>query len=317
MIENSRSGGIFFTSIFVAMNILLTGANGFLGYYLTQQLLNKGHTVIATAKGARLPYFNTAPGYRYYQLDIADPAAITAILSATQPNLVIHAGAMSKPDVCETERELAWNTNVIATRHLAAASAAFKSHFIFLSSDFVFSGEKDTYAEEDATGPVNYYGVTKAAAEVEVRQYPFDWSIIRTVLVYGHPVTGKGNIITVVREKLETGQGYSVFGDQLRTPTYVEDLASGIVSIVQKRATGIYHLSGTDRLSPYDIAVRTAQFLHLDGSLLKKVEAHEFSQSARRPPKTCFDISKARRDLGYAPLLFEEGLQKTFRQREA
>jgi dTDP-4-dehydrorhamnose reductase len=130
--------------------------------------------------------------------------------------------------------------------------------------------------------------------------------------VYGKPVTGKANLLTVVKEKLEKGEEYQVVNDQVRTPTYVEDLAAGIVSVIERKATGIYHLSGVDILTPYEIACRVADHLQLNKSLIKKVTAANFSQPARRPPKTGFIIEKARKKLGFHPVSFAEGLHRTF-----
>ena len=131
-------------------------------------------------------------------------------------------------------------------------------------------------------------------------------------MVYGKNHSGHSNLLKIVREKLEKGEEYSVFDDQVRTPTYVEDLAKGIVSIIEKKAKGIFHLSGKDVLTPYQIAIETAEYLKLDNSLIKKVTAANFSQPAKRPLKTGFIIEKARNELGYAPISFEEGLKKTF-----
>jgi dTDP-4-dehydrorhamnose reductase len=100
--------------------------------------------------------------------------------------------------------------------------------------------------------------------------------------------------------------------DQVRTPTYVEDLARGIIAIIEKKAKGIFHLSGKDVLTPYQMAVKTAEQLSFDKLLLKKVTAASFTQTAKRPANTGFVIDKARRELGYEPLSFEEGLKKTF-----
>ncbi|HEX2627401.1 MAG TPA: SDR family oxidoreductase [Chitinophagaceae bacterium] len=293
------------------MNILLTGANGFLGYYLTQQLLQQNHIVIATGKGEnRLPF--TSPAFIYEPMDFTDPYAVHDVFEKHQPDVVIHSGAISKPDDCEKDQWQAYVTNVEGTVTLLTNAESYKSLFIFLSTDFIFSGEKGMYVEDDEAGPVNYYGQTKLEAEAAVKDYPFDWSIVRTVLVYGQPHGGKGNILTVVKDKLEKGEEYSVFNDQVRTPTYVEDLASGIVAIVDKKATGVYHLSGEDVLTPYEMACRLADHLGMNRSLIKKVTAEEFVQPAKRPAKTGFDISKAKRDLGFNPVSFEEGLGKTF-----
>jgi dTDP-4-dehydrorhamnose reductase len=131
-------------------------------------------------------------------------------------------------------------------------------------------------------------------------------------LVYGKPITGKANILTIVKEKLEKGEEYSVVNDQVRTPTFVKDLTSGIISIIERKAKGIYHLSGEDVLTPFEMACKVADYFGLNKSLIKKVTAADFSQPAKRPPKTGFVINKARKELGYNPVSFEEGLRRTF-----
>jgi dTDP-4-dehydrorhamnose reductase len=168
------------------------------------------------------------------------------------------------------------------------------------------------YREDDVPGPVNYYGRTKLEAEEAVKEYEHDWTIVRTVLVYGKNHSGHNNLLKIVKEKLEKGEEYKVFDDQVRTPTYVEDLAKGIVSVIEKRATGIFHLSGKDILTPYQMAIKTAEHLKIDSSVIKKATVASFSQPAKRPLKTGFVIDKARKELGYEPGSFEEGLNKTF-----
>jgi dTDP-4-dehydrorhamnose reductase len=292
--------------------VLITGANGFVGYYLIQQLLDKNFAVVATGKGGnRLPY--QQENFCFRSLDFTSKENVAAVFQDVKPQVVVHCGAISKPDECEQNREAAFLSNVTGTINLLEASAAVQAHFVFLSTDFVFSGEKGFYQEEDERLPVNYYGETKVLAEDEVRQYPFRWSIVRTVLVYGKTFSGRENIVTNTAIALQQGKALKIFDDQVRTPTYVEDLATGLVAIVQKGATGIYHISGEDIKTPYEVAVETARLLNLDSSLITPVKAHEFDQPARRPAKTGFDISKAKRELGYQPLSFKEGLKRTFR----
>jgi dTDP-4-dehydrorhamnose reductase len=149
-------------------------------------------------------------------------------------------------------------------------------------------------------------------AEDAVMEYEFDWSIVRTVLVYGKPQTGRVNILTVVKEKLEKGEEYSVFDDQVRTPTYVQDLVSAIISIIEKKATGLFHISGETVFTPYQIAIETADYLKLDKSLIKKITAADLPQPARRPLKTGFNIDKAKKELNFKPIPFSEGLKKSF-----
>ena len=291
--------------------ILVTGANGFLGFYLVQQLLQKGQNVVATGKGSnRMPIHDG--NFRYQSLDFTDKENVAAVFAATSPDVIVHCGAISKPDECELNREAAFLANVTGTINLLDAAAARKAHFLFLSTDFVFSGEKGFYKEEDERGPVNYYGQTKMLAEDEVVKYPFGWSMVRTVLAYGKTFSGRENIVTNTAKALKEGRPLKIFNDQVRTPTYIEDLAAGLVTMIESRAEGGYHLSGEDVRTPYEVAMETARFLHLDTSLITPVQAAEFKQPAARPPKTGFDISKAKYDLGYRPLSFPEGLRQTF-----
>mgnify|MGYP001300061698 FL=1 len=293
------------------MKILITGANGFLGYYLAGQLLDTEHTIIATGRGEnRLPY-GERENFQYYPMDFTDPFSVHDVFEQVRPDVVIHAGAMSKPDECETQQWQAYLVNVEGTVTTMLNAAEHKSFFIFVSTDFVFDGGQGMYLEDDPTAPVNYYGKTKQEAEEAVREYEGDWAIVRTVMVYGKPVLSRGNILSVVKEKLEKGEQYSVFDDQIRTPTYVEDLAKGIVQIVLRRAKGIYHLCGKDVMTPYDMALSVAGFLGKDVSLLRRITSADLKQPARRPEKTGLNIDKARRELGYEPLSFEEGLRRT------
>ena len=297
---------------FFIMKVLITGANGFLGYYLVQQLLEKKFSVIATGKGpCRLPFTHDRY-FQYLPMDFTDPFSVHDVFENIKPDVVIHAGAMSKPDECETNQMLAFLVNVEGTVQLLINAAEKRSFFIFLSTDFVFDGERVMCKETDGPNPVNYYGRTKLEAEEAVREYEFDWAIVRTVLVYGKNHSGHNNILKIVKEKLEKGEEYSVVDDQVRTPTYVEDLAKGIVSVIEKKATGIFHLSGKDILTPYQMAIKTAEHLGYDHSCIKRVTAVSFSQPAKRPLRTGFVIDKARKELGYEPVTFEEGLKKTF-----
>jgi len=293
------------------VKILLTGANGFLGHYLTAQLLQKKYQVIATGKGeSRLPFAHLQH-FEYSTMDFTDPNQVEKVFDKYQPDFVVHAGAMSKPDDCELQQELARRINVEGTGLLLQNATKYKAAFLYVSTDFVFDGDKGMYDEKDTPNPINYYGKTKLEAEVLVQAYSYHWAIARTVLVYGKPLTGRSNILTIVKEKLKKGEEYSVVSDQLRTPTYVEDLAIGIILMIEKKATGIYHLSGADILTPYDMACAVADYLGLNPSLLKKVTAASFSQPASRPLKTGFNIDKASRELGFEPVSFETGLRKT------
>lgn len=294
------------------MKVLLTGINGFLGFYLARQLLEKGYFVIATGKGINRVSFETHPNFIYREMDFTDPFRVHDVFEESKPEVVLHAGAMSKPDECERNQWQAYLVNVEGTLSLLLNAAEYKSHFIFLSTDFVFDGKEGMYREDALRNPVNFYGKTKLEAEDAVKEYEYAWTIVRIITAYGKSYSTRKSFPEIIKEILEKGEAYNVFDDQVRTPTYAGDIASGILSVIEKNATGIYHLSGMDVLTPYQMALQVASYLQLDHFKLKKVIATEFPQPAIRPLKTGFSIEKAKQDLDFSPISFREGLKKTF-----
>ena len=293
------------------MKILITGSNGLLGQNLVNILLNQtAHEIIATSKREPRSVVQNNR-LHYYSLDITDGMAVNGLLEKLQPDTIIHCAALTQVDECEENPIKAWEINVTATRFLLDAAKKINAFFIFLSTDFVFDGMNGPYKEEDTVGPVSYYGSTKVAAEKAVEESGFPYAIVRTCLLYGNILFGiRSNIITWVKENLEQGKKIKVVSDQWRTPTYIEDLAKAIVTITEKKAQGLYHISGEIFLSPYQMAITTAGYLKLDASLIEKVDASVFTQPAKRPATTGFIIDKAKAELGFSPISFEEGLKK-------
>jgi len=118
----------------------------------------------------------------------------------------------------------------------------------------------------------------------------------------------RSNIVLWVKKSLEDGKRINVVNDQWRTPTLAEDLAMGCYLAASQKAKGIYHISGSEMMTPYDIAIATANFFNLNASLITSANSSTFTQPAKRPPKTGFIVTKAQRELGYKPHTFTEGL---------
>lgn len=293
------------------MKILITGANGLLGQHLVKTLLEKNYQVFATGKGEERISFENNDRYRYHEMDIADASSVGSALQTIQPDVVVHAAAMTQVDDCELNPQQCERINVQGTANVLMEAELHCKHFIYISTDFVFDGANGNYSEDDDLKPISFYGFTKMQAEAIAQTSEIPWSIVRTCLVYGNVLQGtRSNIISWVRDNLQQQKNIRVVADQYRTPTYVEDLAKGIALIIEKKAEGIYHLSGKDLLTPYDMAVKTAEYLKLNKNYIEKVDASTFSQPGKRPPKTGFNIEKARKDLGYEPLSFDEGLKR-------
>ncbi len=289
------------------MKVLVTGANGLLGQKLAALLINDpGIEPVLTARGTALIPIGRAA---FESLDITDAAEVTRVLNKFRPDVVINTAAMTLVDQCETHQDECWKTNVTAVENLIAGCSAVNARLIHISTDFIFDGTNGPLDESAVPGPVNFYGKSKLAGEERIRASKIDWCILRTVLVYGitHDMS-RTNIVLWVKDNLERGQTIRVVNDQWRTPTLAEDLAMGCYLAAKKKASGIYNISGKDFITPYDIAIRTAEHFQLDKTLIIPTDSSQFTQTAKRPLRTGFLIDKARTDLGYEPHSFAEGI---------
>jgi dTDP-4-dehydrorhamnose reductase len=226
------------------------------------------------------------------------------------PEVVIHTAAMTNVDACELDPAACQLQNVTATEHVVQAAKRHGCHFIHLSTDFIFDGENGPYREEDVPAPLSIYGQSKLDAEQLVMNAGLaKWAIGRTIIVYGIAEgLSRSNVVLWAKSALEKGQPIKVVDDQWRMPTLAEDLADGCIRIAKRGATGIFNLSGPDGMSILELVQRVGAFFHLDTSVVTPVKSDSLGQPARRPPCTGFVLDKARRELGYAPRGFEEGL---------
>lgn len=289
--------------------LLLTGANGLLGQKLVAQLIEENtFNIVATARGAcRLPKQWT--GYTYVQMDITDPARINHIFLQYPPDVAIHCACMTNVDLCETEQNACYKQNVEAVRFIVSACEKYQTRLIYLSTDFIFDGEKGPYLEDDKPNPLNYYGQTKLESEKIIKNSAIEWVIVRTGLVYGISYDmSRSNIVLWVKNSIEEGKELRLVDDQFRTPTLAEDLAGACITIAVKKVKGIFNISGNEFLTPYDMGMETARYFKLPTSKIKKSDSSTFSQRAKRPLKTGFIIDKAKKELGYTPHSFKEGI---------
>jgi dTDP-4-dehydrorhamnose reductase len=295
--------------------ILITGSNGLLGQKLVHQLLqNESYLLLATSMGEnRMSILKEANYSKNYQsLDITNQEEVEKVVASFKPNVVINTAAMTNVDACETDRENCWKLNVTAVEYLIEACKKVDAHLIHLSTDFVFDGENGPYKEEDVAIPLSYYGQSKLASEKQMQNSGLKhWSIARTIIVYGVAENmSRSNIVLWAKEALEKKQPIKVVDDQFRMPTWADDLAKGCLLIAEKQANGIFHLSGKDFMSIYELVERVADYFGLEKNTIEKIKSNSLNQAAKRPPKTGFVLDKSTTILGYNPISFEEGLKK-------
>lgn len=292
--------------------ILITGSNGLLGQKLVYALLKrKDVKVIATSSGPNRMLEKN--GYTYESLDITKKEEVEKVFSTYTPDVVINTAAMTNVDACESKKEECTAVNVIAVQHIVDALEKQNNdpQLIHLSTDFIFDGTKGSeYVETDIPHPLSFYARSKYESEKIVQRSAIKWAIARTIIVYGIVDNmSRSNLILWAKEALSKGQKINVVDDQFRAPTLAEDLAEGCILIADKGATGIYHLSGPATFSILELVYKVADFWKLDKSLITPSKSDTLNQAAKRPPYTGFVIDKAKKELGYSPHTFEEGLK--------
>ena len=290
--------------------VVVTGSNGLLGQNLINLLLQDkvNYKVVGFSRGKSR---SGRIDFDYYDIDITDEKLLKEELLKVQPDFIINTAAMTNVDACENDKEGCYDLNVKAVQNLITVCSEVKAHLIHLSTDFIFDGEKGNYAEEDVPNPLSCYGETKLLSEKLLENSTIDFTILRTILVYGLVNDmSRSNIVLWVKESLEKQKEITVVDDQYRTPTYVEDLAMACKLAIDKKATGIFNISSSQLLSIYEIAQEVATTFDLDKTLIKPISTATLNQTASRPVKTGFNLSKTNAVLGFFPKTFKEDLQR-------
>ena len=279
-----------------------------MGQKIVYKLRNRKDTeVIATSYGQNR--IIEKDGYTYESLDITDTGEADRVISRHRPDVIMNTAAMTNVDACENEKEKCLKLNVEAVANLVKICEKLSARLIHLSTDFIFDGEKGPYREEDEANPLSFYGSSKYEAEKILQQSKIDWTILRTIIIYGIVDNmSRSNVVLWAKDALEKGQSINVVDDQFRSPTLAEDLADACISAAMKGATGIYHVSGREIMSILELVHKIADFYGLDKSLISPVKSSSLNQPAKRPPYTGFIIDKAIKDLDFKPHTLEEGL---------
>ena len=289
-------------------SILVTGSNGLLGQKIVNQLKHRADIeLIATSKGENR---RIVQDFTYVSMDITSKEEVEEVMQKYKPQVVINTAAMTNVDSCEDDRDNCWKINVTAVDYLLEESIKHQSHFVQLSTDFVFDGANGPYKETDTPNPLSYYAKSKLASEeLVVKSGYTNTAIARTIIVFG---TGdnlsRGNLVLWAKGALEKQSPINVVDDQFRAPTLADDLAKGCILIAEKNATGIFHLSGPETMSILEIVKRIGKYYSLSTDCVTSIKTSTLNQTAARPPKTGFVIDKARRELGYSPLSLEDSL---------
>ncbi len=299
------------------MTILLTGSNGLLGQKIIYALRgNKDVNLVATSIGANRTH--AKDGYVYEEFDITNRERVTELFEKYKPTCVINTAAMTNVDQCEKEKDQCTKMNVEAVQYLIDACKKHNTHLVHISTDFVFDGTAGPYKETDMPNPLSFYASSKLQSEKIIQQSNIGWAIIRTIIIYGVvDDRQRSNVVVWTINSLRDKKNINVISDQFRSPTLAEDLADACVSAALKKATGIYHVSGSEVMSILESVNKIADFFNLDKQYIHPITSESLNQPAKRPPVTGFIIDKARKELNYNPHTFLEGLQIVKQQLES
>lgn len=290
--------------------VLVTGSNGLLGQTLVRLLLEERdrYSVIGFSRGENR---SGRDDFKYVSIDITDKRILFKELNEYRPDVIVNTAAMTNVDACEDNKLACDILNIDVVKYLKEYSEEKGVHLVHLSTDFIFDGKNGPYKETDKPNPLSYYGRSKLKSEDVLTKSKIDYTIIRTILVYGKVFEmTRSNIVLWVKKSLEDKKQITIVNDQYRAPTYVEDLALACKLSIDNRITGLFNVSSNTLLSVYEIAKQIADVFELDESLIKPISTKDLSQLAIRPSITGFDLTKTNKILKLFPKSFKEDLQK-------
>jgi dTDP-4-dehydrorhamnose reductase len=256
------------------VRIFVTGCYGLLGSSLVPAL-KRNHEVA---------------GFGKRDADVGDREYLRGRLDAFRPDQVVHLGAMTAVDSCETEEDEAFRINAEGSRRVAEEAERIDVPILALSTDYVFDGEqRSPYRESDPPAPLSVYGRSKLAGEEAVRGAATRWTIVRSAWLFGPG--GRNFVATILEalEALEAEETLPVVHDQVGSPTYTEDLTRALVTLIEKRVKGMYHLVNDGEASWCDLAQEAARLRGLEPGRVRPATTEEIGRPAPRPPYSVLD----------------------------
>ncbi|XP_069510388.1 methionine adenosyltransferase 2 subunit beta isoform X2 [Ambystoma mexicanum] len=246
---------------------LITGATGLLGRAVYRKFRDHDWDVLGCGFSRARP--------RFEQLNLLDATAVQKTVQDFQPHVIVHCAAERKLDVAENQPEAASELNVVASGNLAKEAANVGAFLIYISSDYVFDGTSPPYFEEDKPNPLNIYGQTKLDGEKAVLQNNKGAAVLRVPALYGEVERLDENPVTVLFDSVQHSHKYTNLDDmQQRFPTHVKDVATVCLQLSERNlmdpsVKGIFHWSGNEQMTKYEIACAMADAFNLPRNHLR------------------------------------------------
>ena len=259
--------------------ILVVGGSGRLGNYLTRFLLKNDHETHHTFNSCPV----NIPGAVAHRLDITDKEETIKLVKNLEPDLVIHAAAITDLELCEKDKELAYEVNVEGTRNIVNACKENCSRPVFISTSNIFNDGKTIYHEDAIPCPSNYYALTKLMGETIVSESDLPYLILRTDQLYSWTSRNeKKTFVERVLDKLVNNKIVEVFVDWYNTPTFTPDFCQVTLELIKENKGGTYHVLGPDYLNRYEWALRIADVFGYDETLVRPTLSSKAGLRAKR-----------------------------------
>jgi dTDP-4-dehydrorhamnose reductase len=284
--------------------VAVIGSTGQLGSDLVQVLTESGRYGITA-----LPHA---------QLDVTQRPSVMERIGKGGFDVVVNCAAFTRVDDCEDFPSEALLVNAQGAFEVARACAVSNTLCIYISTDYVFSGDKECfYSEDDSTSPINVYGTSKLAGEFLVRQTSKKWLILRISSVFGKTGSrGKGgNFVETILGKARSGLPVQVVNDIWMSPTYTMDVARVIEALIQAGATGLFHASNTGRCTWFEFATEAVRMIGLPG-LLEPVTSASYPSKARRPKNSSLSNDHLEKTMGLSLRPWQDGLRAYLVEKE-
>lgn len=304
------------------MKILGTGLTGLVGSRVTELLDNV----------YEFEFINLENG-----VNILDKKSVFKAISSSKAPILIHMAAKTNVDGCELDKEkdkkilsfkkksqkeeawvreqTAWAINVFGTRNIIEACQSFNKKIIYISTDFVFNGQKKLYSEDDLPDPINWYAKTKYEGEKLVQSSGLEWIIIRPAYPY-RAFFERGDIVRNLILKLQRNEQLNMITDHIMVPTFIDDIANALDVLIQRKAKGIFHVVGSQAITPYELALKIAKEFNLDALLISKTTRREYF-AAKAPRPFCLNLKNDKiSNLGAEMLSVDAGLREIKNQLE-
>jgi len=278
------------------LKLLVTGASGLLGSKLVELALDAGHQVTSVYNE------HPAKGSEVIRAELRDTDAIKNILTSRPLDAVIHTASITDVDFCERNPSLAMDVNGKTMETIARACRELGSFLVYVSTDYVFSGQTGMYREEDTPNPINAYGRSKLLGEQLTSNYAGEYCIVRTSVLFGCGREYRSNFATWLLGRLAAGQSVNVINGQFASPTLSTHLARMILEVTKRRIDGIIHLAGADRVNRYEFAVRLAREFGFSPAAILPTAPDSVSWYAKRPGDSSLNVQKATDLLNTKPM---------------